>query len=119
MLKEDMNSKQELILTDAPQKLILARELAKNIPCELYDLCDYLAQIADEELTPIKMIWLLVCSLNQIQSLDDNSDIPKTLKDKKEQIISAFKYFPCIIDKIAGEEFSSQFNKIFNDIFCS
>lgn len=122
MMKESSkNNKEEILLTDVPSKLREARKVAKNVPYELHDFCDYLADVTNEELVPNGMMMLLVCALDDLKTercgFANHIPFPETLKDEKFQIVIYLSYFPLIIDKIASKEFAEEFRKMFTDVF--
>lgn len=111
----------EILLTDVPEKLREARHVAKNVPYELHDFCDYLAKFANDQLVPFGMMILLISALDDLEKehcgFADEVKIPEELKEEKFQIIIYLSYFPLIIDKIASKEFAKEFRTIFTEVF--
>lgn len=107
-------------LTDVSSKLRKAREVAKNIPNELYDFTDYLASIADFQVNPAGMMNLLICGLTDIDSAKCSSIkevvFPEKLLRERYQIFAYIRFFPLIVDKIASKEFAKEFRELFDDM---
>ena len=118
MMKENSrNNSREVLLTDVPNKLREARNVATNVPYELHDFADYLADVANDRLVPAGMMMLLVCALDDLQKercgFANKVTFPENLKEKKYQIMIYLSYFPLIIDKIASKEFAEEFRTLF------
>ena len=115
------NNNEKILLMNAPAKLREARNVATNVPYELHDFCDYLANIANANLNSMGMMILLVCALDDLQKercgFAKKAEIPEQLKNKRLQIIIYLSYFPLIIDKIASKEFAEEFRKLFTESF--
>lgn len=115
------NNYGKILLTDVPAKLREARNVAKNVPYELHDFCDYLADVADNELVPIGMMILLICALDDLKKehsgFGKKVTFPEKLKEEKLQIFIYLSYFPLIVDKIANKEFAKEFRIIFTKVF--
>lgn len=115
------NNNGEILLTDVPGKLREARNVATNVPYELHDFCDYLADGANDQIVPKGMIVLLIGGLDDIQKescgFGFKVTFPEKLKKEKYQIISYLSYFPLIIDKIASKEFAEKFRNMFTEMF--
>ena len=120
-MKETIKDNNEILLRDVPSKLRGARKIAKNVPYELHDLCDYLADVANEELSPKGMIMLLTCALYDLKKgqcgFSKKILFPENLKEEKFQILIYLSYFPLIVDKIANKEFAEEFRKLFTNFF--
>lgn len=119
--ENNRNSRGEILLTDVSKKLREARNVATNVPYELHDFCDYLADVANEQLVPEGMIMLLTCALWDLQKescgFTAKVEFPEILKDEKYQIIIYLSYFPLIVDKIASKEFAEKFRNLFTECF--
>ncbi len=114
-----------------PSMLRGARNTVKDIPADLFDFCDFLADIAEylynlsedknQEFTSQSMIHLLEIGLNDLfkENCKFLSDLefPENLKGKYIQILSDLSYFPLIIDEICSKDFAKQFRAFFFDIF--
>ncbi len=123
MKKDTKNNNAEILLTDVADKLREARNVAKNVPYELHDFTDYMASVSDNhEIVPMGMIILLTCALDDLQKercgFANKVLFPEELKSEKYQIIMGLSYFPLIIDKIASQEFATEFRKLFTETFC-
>ena len=119
--ESNRNNYGEILLTDVPAKLCEARNVAKNVPYELHDFCDYLANVANDQLVPAGMMILLVCALNDLKEercgFANQVHFPDKLKEEKFQILIYLSFFPLIIDKIASKEFAKEFRTIFTEVF--
>ena len=120
-MSENIKGNNEILLKDVPKRLRGARKVAKNVPYELHDLCDYLADVANEELYPDGMIVLLACALDDLEKeqcgFSKEIPFPEDLKSKKFHILIYLSYFPLIVDKIANKEFAEEFRKRFMIVF--
>jgi len=121
MEKNNRNNNGEVLLTDVPNKLREARNVAKNVPYELHDFADYLADIANEQLIPIGMMVLLACGMDDLKKercrFANKVPFPENLKEEKFQIMMYLSYFPLIVDKIASKEFAEEFRTLFTQTF--
>ena len=99
------NNSKQILLTDVPEKLRKSREIAPNVPYELHEFCDYIADIASDELSPEGMILLVRKGVNELKEII--YDLQNT------RIICYLSFFPLIIDKTASKEFSVEFRKLF------
>lgn len=119
--ENNRNSRGEILLKDVPTKLRAVRNVAKNVPYELHDLCDYLADVSNDQLVPMGMMMLLTCALDDLKKercgFALKVTFPEVLKMEKYQIIFYLRYFPLIIDKIASKEFAEEFRNLFTEIF--
>ncbi len=112
-------------LQDISNKLRSAREVSKNVPKELHNLCDYIADIIDTKkitmVTPKKLVWILSQSLADLAKdcccHTKNVELPEILKYQRTAIVSYISYFPLIIDKIADEDFAKTFREDFTPVF--
>lgn len=116
------------LLADAPQKLRIVRNHVKNVPPELYDLCDYLAEFIELDsiykstklISPYKLSILLENCLDEIKkgksSLKNFNNFEK-LYYNRTHIFIAMNYFPLIIDKIGNLIFANNFRTCFSIIF--
>lgn len=115
------NSRGEILLMDVPTKLREARNVATNVPYELHDFCDYLADVANNQLVPMGMMMLLTCALDDLQKercgFASKVTFLENLKTEKYQIMIYLSYFPLIVDKIASKEFAEEFRNLFTGIF--
>lgn len=115
------NSRGEILLKDVPTKLREARNVATNVPYELHDFCDYLADVANNQLVPMEMMMLLTCALDDLKNercgFASKVTFPENLKTEKYQIMINLSYFPLIVDKIASKEFAEEFRNLFTGIF--
>lgn len=115
------NNKREVLLTDVPNKLRDARNVAKNVPYELHDFADYMANFANDQLNPTGMMVLLGCAMSDLHKescgFAKKVSFPENLKQEKIQIMVYLSYFPLIIDKIASKEFAEEFRAVFTEIF--
>lgn len=111
----------KVLLTDVSEKLRSARELVKEIPYEIHDLTDYMAQVTNDQLVPAGMMMLLAGAItdmnNECCGFTNKVEFPKALIDEKFQIIMYLKYFPLVIDKIASDEFAKEFRALFTLAF--
>ena len=112
----------EFLLTDASTKLHNARNLTTNVPYELHDFADYLANVVDDyEVSPMGMITLIACALDDLRKeycgFANKVPFPEKLKNERFQVIDYLTYFPIIIDKIASKEFAEEFRRIFIMVF--
>lgn len=111
----------KVLLTDVSEKLRSARELVKEVPYEIYDLTDYMAQVTNDRIVPEGMMMLLACVLDDLKrercGLAENVEFPKALIEEKIQILMYLKYFPLVIDKIASDEFAKAFREQFTALF--
>lgn len=119
--ESNRNNYGEILLTDVPAKLRQARNVAKNVPYELHDFCDYLANVANDQLVPMGMMILLVSALDDLQKeycgFAKKVPFSDELKEEKFRIIIYLSFFPLIIDKIASKEFAKEFRAIFIKVF--
>lgn len=115
-------------LTDAPKKFRYVRGHIKNVPPELYDLCDYLAEFLEvnpicnstKSITPYNLGLLLEACLSEIKSgksLLKNSINFKNSYDNRTHIFIGMVFFPLIIDKIGSSNFANNFRKCFSIMF--
>lgn len=116
------NEEKEILLQDVAKKLRSARDVAKNVPYELHDFCDYLADVSgNNDIVPEGMIMLLALALDDLKhercGFANKVDFPESLKDEKFQIIIYLRFFPLIIDKIADKKFAEEFRRIFVETF--
>lgn len=65
--ESNRNNYGEILLTDVPTKLRKARNVATNVPYELHDFCDYLANVANDQIVPAGMVILLTCVLDDLK----------------------------------------------------
>ena len=112
----------DVVLTDVANNLHEARNLVKNVPYELHDFADYLADvIGNREIVPMGMLITLTCALDDIQKercgFGKKVEISEELKEEKWQVRSYLSYFPLIIDKIANKEFAEEFRMLFTETF--
>lgn len=111
----------KILLMDVPAKFRDARNVATNVPYELHDFCDYLANVANDNLNPIGMMMLLFAALDDLKKercgFANKVEIPEQLKNEKFKIMIYLSYFPLIIDKIASKEFAEEFRKLFTKLF--
>lgn len=111
----------KVLLTEVSEKLRSARELVKEIPYEIHDLTDYMAQVSNDQLVPEGMMMLLVCTLDDLKNercgFAEKVEFPQVLIEEKLQIIMYLKYFPLVIDKIASDEFAKAFREQFTAVF--
>ncbi|MBO5004412.1 MAG: hypothetical protein J6D03_04005 [Clostridia bacterium] len=122
MMKENnRNSNGEVLLTDVPNKLREARNIATNVPYELHDFADYLADVTNDQIVPMGMMMLLVCAMDDLQKercgFAKKVPFPEDLKKEKFQIAIYLSYFPLIVDKIASKEFAEEFRTLFTQTF--
>ena len=121
MNENNRSNNEEILLKDVPSKLREARDIVKNVPYELHDFCDYLADVTNEELVPAGMMMLLVCALDDLKrercGFANHIPFPETLKEEKFQIVIYLSFFPLIVDKIASKDFAEEFRKIFTEVF--
>lgn len=116
---------EKISLTDAPQKLRSAKDVAKNVPPELHNLCNYMADIIEADnitkVTPDKLVWVLSQSLADLSKEccchTKTVELPDILKFQRTAIAFYISYFPLIIDKIADETFANTFRNDFTPIF--
>lgn len=108
---------ERICLTDVPQKLLQARSEVMNVPYELHDLCDYLATIAANNLTPSGVIELLNTTLNNLKNADSFPKLPQKLIDEKQRILFYIRFFPLIVDYYSSENFANLFREHFVEIF--
>jgi hypothetical protein len=117
MQKNNRTNNEELLLKEVPTKLRNARSVTKNVPYELHDFCDYLADVAKENLNPMEMMILLFTALDDLKKercgFTKKIEFPEQLKIEKIQIISYLSFFPLIIDKITSKEFAEEFRGLF------
>ncbi len=116
------NEEKEILLQDVAKKLRSARDVAKNVPYELHDFCDYLADVSgNNDIVPEGMIMLLALALDDLKhercGFANKVDFPESLKDENFQIIIYLRFFPLIIDKIADKKFSEELRRIFVETF--
>lgn len=112
-------------LQDISNKLRSAREVSKNVPKELHNLCDYIADIIDTKkitmVTPKKLVWILSQSLADLAKdcccHTKNVELPEILKYQRTAIVSYISYFPLIIDTIADKNFAKTFREDFSSVF--
>lgn len=108
-----------IILTDAPFKLREARKV-KNVPYELHDFCDFLAEVVDNQVMSMDLAMLVAKVLESL--LTDGQkyggkEFPNKLESEKYQITIYMNYFPLIVDEIASKEFAENFRLEFDCIF--
>lgn len=113
-------------LQDISNKLRSARDASrKNVPAELYNLCDYIADIIDTKkitmVTPKKLVWILSQSLADLAKdcccHTKNVKLSEILKYQRTAIVSYISYFPLIIDAIADKNFAKTFREDFSSVF--
>lgn len=113
----------KVLLTDVSEKFRSARELVKNVPYEIHDLTDYMAQVLNDQhqLAPEGLMMFLVCTLDDLKNercgFGGKVEFPKALIEEKLQILMYLKHFPLVIDKIASDEFSKTFREQFTTVF--
>ncbi len=108
----------ELIIKDFKSKLKDAREFCPGMSDEIYEICNYMSNIANDTVKPETIALLIVCILDDISK--KKSGFPKaTLPDylivHGNQCIAQMQYFPQVIDEIANEEFAESFREICED----
>lgn len=92
----------------------------KCVPCELYDLCDFLAEIMPNQITPIGLTSFVAAVIEKL--LGDNEEFngkkfSLKLKNEKYRLAIYMNYFPLIVDELASEDFSKKFRKYFEIVF--
>lgn len=111
---EDMK---KVLLTDAPNKLRSARKVVRNVPYELHDFADYLANIAEPTLNPADLMKLLICGLADINSssyrFQKKDSFKQELWIENRRITEYISFFPLIIDRISSKEFAKCFRELF------
>lgn len=121
MNKNTKNTNGEVLLMDVPNKLREARKVATNVPYELHDFADYLADVANNQLVPSGMMLLILCAMDDLNKercgFAKNVPFPEKLKEEKLRIAIYMSYFPLIIDKIASKEFAEEFRTEFTQVF--
>lgn len=121
MKENNRNNNGEVLLTDVPSKLREARNVATNVPYELHDFADYLADVANDRIVPMGMMILLVCAMEDLKKERCGSankvPFPENLKEERFQIMMYMSYFPLIVDKIASKEFAEEFRTLFTQMF--
>ena len=80
----------------------------KCVPCELYDLCDFLAEIMPNQITPIGLTSFVAAVIEKL--LGDNEEFngkkfSLKLKNEKYRLAIYMNYFPLIVDELASEDF--------------
>lgn len=105
------------------QKLAKSRELAPNVPYELFDLCDYLARVSNPNLVPMGLIMLLTCAIDDIQKercgFATKVEFPEVLREEKVEILLYMSWFPQIVDSFGDEKFSEEFRELFGKFICT
>ena len=85
MTENNRNNNTKILLTDAPSKLREARNIAKNVPYELHDLCDYLANVSNENINTMGMLILLAYTLEELEKercgFANKVEFPQKLKN--------------------------------------
>lgn len=120
MSKMKENNNGEVLLMDV-RKLREARNVATNVPYELHDFADYLADVANDRVVPMGMMILLVCAMDDLKKercgFANKVPFPEKLKEERFQIMMYMSYFPLIVDKIASKEFAEEFRTLFTQMF--
>lgn len=122
MKENSRNNGGEVLLKGVKDKFHNSRDLAPNVPYELHDFCDYLAEVANDSLVPMGMMILLTCALDDLKNercgFALKVDFPDVLKDEKYEIIVYMSWFPIIVDSFGNEKFAEEFREFFEQFIC-
>lgn len=108
------------LLKGVKEKLRGTRESVTNVPYELHELTNYMSENTNDELVPLGMLMSLTTALYDMKTGTNgftNDPIPRQFGEFKFQIIAYLPHFPLIIDKIADEQFATEFREHFEKVF--
>ena len=92
----------------------------KCVPSELHDLCDFLAEIMPNQVTPIGLVSFVTAVIEKLLGDKEEFNGKKfswELKNEKYRLAIYMNYFPLIVDELASADFSKEFRKYFDISF--
>ena len=109
----------KLIMYDVRKKLSKTREMCVGMSEGLYALTDYIAEVADDSMSPEAVAMILFFVIDDIQN--DKSGYAKQqfseyIINNREQVLEQAVYFPQVIDAIASKSFAKEFRSICREL---
>lgn len=108
----------EIVLKNAREKFQAARRSNENFSDEVYDICEYLAEVIPDDVTPKQLgNYLIILKYDLISGFDHTlrkrhaEEIFKKLCTNHHQIISQIQYIPQVVDMIADDKFVRKFRE--------
>ena len=112
----------EQVMYNVRKKLSQSREKCPGLSEEVYELANYMATVASDELTPHKRAITLMLCVMDVRSGRNGfygtkpQEFPSYLKEHQEQVLEQAPYFLQLIDDIAEEDFANEFRSFCKSI---